>query len=260
MRRVDATPGRMPALRVAAALAAVGGCGAVTGLAAVVPRAAAGLASGDGRARAPVVRQMVVFQSGRTLTRRVAARRVLVRVGRRRCAAGDGTALAALARSRPGRLRLRDFASCSRRARDGAGLLVTAIGPDRNRGQAGWVYKVGRRAATTGAANPAGPFGRGRLRPGQRVTWFYCRRAGDCQRTLAVQARAEPGGLVATVLGHDDEGGAEAIEGATVRAGGVSAVTGPDGTARLALAAGSYRLVATKDGLVRSFAERAVVR
>jgi hypothetical protein len=203
---------------------------------------------------------MVVFRNGRALTRRVAARKVLVRVGRRRCAAGDGTALAALARSRPGRLRLRDFASCSRRARDGAGLLVTAIGPDRNRGQADWVYKVGRRAATAGAADPAGPFGRGRLRPGQRVTWFYCLRAGACQRTLAVRARAQPGGLVARVLGHDDEGSVVAIRGATVTAGGTSAVTGADGSARLTLGPGSYRVVATKDGLVRSFAERAVLR
>jgi hypothetical protein len=218
------------------------------------------LAAPSADAAAPTVRQLVVFRSGDAVTRTVTAGRVLVRVRGRRCAAGDGTALAALVRSRPGRLRLRDFGSCSRRPRDGAGLFVSAIGPDRNRGQNGWVYKVGRRSATAGAADPSGPFGRGRLRSGQRVTWFFCRlRGGGCQRTLEVRANAEPGGLVATVRGYDDEGRGVAVEGATVSAGGASALTGPDGSARLALPAGAYRVVASKSGLVRSFAERAEV-
>jgi hypothetical protein len=209
---------------------------------------------------APTVRQMVVFRSGEAVTKTVRARQVLVRVAGRRCAAGDGTALAALVGSRPGRLRLRDFGSCSRRPRDGAGLFVSGIGPDRNRGQNGWVYKVGRRSATAGAADPSGPFGRGRLRSGQRLTWFYCRlRAGGCQRTLEVRARAEPGGLVATVRGYDNEGRGVAVEGATVRTGGTSALTGPDGSARLGLPSGAHRVVATKAGLVRSFAERVEV-
>jgi hypothetical protein len=216
--------------------------------------------AGGAAARAPVVQQMVVFRSGRAVTRRIRARRVLVRVDSRRCAAGDGTPLAALVRSRPGRLRLRDFGSCSRRPRDGAGLFVRAIGPDRNRGQDGWVYKVGRRSATAGAADPSGPFGRGRLRAGQRVTWFYCRlRAASCQRTLEVRPSAEPGGLSATVFGYDDEGRGVAVEGATVSAGAASAVTGVDGRARLSVPAGEYRVVATKAGLVRSFAERVEV-
>jgi hypothetical protein len=211
-------------------------------------------------APAPMVRQMVVFRSGEAVTKTVRARQVLVRVAGRRCAAGDGTALAALVGSRPGRLRLRDFGSCSRRPRDGAGLFVSGIGPDRNRGQNGWVYKVGRRSATAGAADPSGPFGRGRLRSRQRVTWFYCRlRAGGCQRTLEVRARAGPGGLVATVRGYDNEGRGVAVEGATVRAGGTSALTGPDGSVRLGLPAGAHRVVATKAGLVRSFAERVEV-
>jgi hypothetical protein len=218
------------------------------------------LAAPSAYAAAPTVRQLVVFRGGDAVTKTVTASRVLVRVRGRRCAAGDGTALAALVRSRPGRLRLRDFGSCSRRPRDGAGLFVSAIGPDRNRGQNGWVYKVGRRSATAGAADPSGPFGRGRLRSGQRVTWFFCRlRGGGCQRTLDLRASAEPGGLVATVRGYDDEGRGVAVEGATVSAGGASALTGPDGSARLALPAGAYRVVASKSGLVRSFAERAEV-
>ena len=92
-------------------------------------------------------------------------------------------------------------------ARDGGGLFVGSIRGDVNRGQNGWVYKVGRRAATAGAADPSGPFGRGRLRTGQRVTWFYCRlRDGGCQRTLELKLRAEAGAVVATVRGYDDEG------------------------------------------------------
>lgn len=210
-------------------------------------------------AAAPLVRQMVVFRNGDAVTKTVRARQVLVRVGRRRCAAGGGTALAALVRSRPGRLRLRDFGSCSRRPRDGFGLFVAAIGRDLARGQRGWVYKVGRRAATAGAADPSGPFGRGRLRSGQRVTWFYCLRAGDCQRTLEVRARPDAGGIAATVRGYDDDGRGVPVEDATVRAGRASGSTGPEGTVHLALSAGSYRVVASKAGLVRSFPERVEV-
>jgi hypothetical protein len=211
-------------------------------------------------AAVPVVKQMLVFRSGEAVTKSVRASRVLVRVQGRRCAAGDGTTLAALVRSRPGRLRLRDFGSCSRRPRDGAGLFVSAIGADRNRGQNGWVYKVGRRSATAGAADPSGPFGRGRLRSRQRVTWFYCRLVGGgCQRTLEVRTKAEGGGLIATVRGYDDEGRGVAVEGATVSAGRASALTGPDGSARLPVPSGIHRVVASKTGLVRSFPERVEV-
>jgi hypothetical protein len=221
---------------------------------------AALLAAPSAGAAAPAVRQMVVFRDGDAVTRTVMAKQASVKVGRRRCTAGEGTALAALARSHVGRLRLRDFGSCSSRARDGAGLFVEAIGSDRNRGQNGWVYKVGRRGATAGAADPSGPFGRGRLRSGQRVTWFYCRlRGGGCQRTLGLDASAEPGGVAATVRAYDDEGRGVPVSGATVSAGAVSGVTAADGSVRLALPPGRHRLVAEKDGLVRSFAERLTV-
>lgn len=222
---------------------------------------AALLAAPPAVAAAPKVEQMVVFRDGDAVTRTVAAKEVRVRVERRRCAAGDGTALAALVRSRVGRLGLRDFGSCSTRARDSAGLFVRSIAGERNRGQDGWVYKVGRRGATAGAADPSGPFGRGRLKSGQRVTWFYCRlRDGGCQRTLAIEARrAEPGAVSVTVRGYDDEGRGVPVEGATVSAGAASAVSAADGSARLALPTGGHRLVAEKDGLVRSFTERVAV-
>jgi hypothetical protein len=217
---------------------------------------AALLAATPAGAAAPAVRQMVVFRDGDAVTRTVKAKQVMVKVGRRRCAAGEGTALAALVRSGVGPLRLVDYGSCSARPRDGAGLFVRAIGGDRNRGQNGWVYKVGRRGATAGAADPSGPFGRGRLKGGQRVTWFYCRlRDGGCQRTLELEASTEPGAVAVMVRGYDDEGNGVPVAGATVSAGAVSGVTAADGAVRLALPAGSHRLVAAKDGLVRSFAE-----
>jgi hypothetical protein len=232
---------------------------AVPMLAALVAAGAGALAAdaapSASAAAAPRVRQMVVFRDGRALTERVSTAGTTVRVAGRRCAVGERTPLAALVRSSPGRLRLRDFGACSSSARDAAGLLVTGIGPDRNRGQRGWVYKVGRRAATAGAADPSGPFGRGRLRAGQQITWFYCVRATDCQRTLGLRATPVAGGVVATVRAYDDAGDGVPVEGATVSGGGTSGLTAADGRVQLALSPGAHRLVARKDGLVRSFAE-----
>jgi hypothetical protein len=228
-----------------------------------IPVLAALVAAGAGAppavAAAPRVQQMVVYRDGHALTKRVSTAATHIRVSGRRCAVGERTPLAALVRSRPGPLRFRDFGACSSRARDAAGILVTGIGPDRNRGQRGWVYKVGRRAATAGAGDTTGPFGRGRLRARQRVTWFYCVRAGDCQQTLEVSAKPTTGGIVATVRGYDDAGAGTPIVGATVTAGAVTGITGPDGRVQMALASGTHRLVARKDGLVRSFAERVEV-
>jgi len=226
---------------------------AIVGLAAALalPRAAG--------AAAPRVQQMVVFRDGHALTKRVSTAATSIRVSGRRCAVGERTPLAALVRSRPGPLGFRDFGACSSRARDAAGILVTRIGPDRNRRQRGWVYKVARRAATAGAGDTGGPFGRGRLRAGQRVTWFYCVRAGDCQRTLAVSAKPATGGIVATVRGYDDNGDAVPVVGATVSAGEVTGITGPDGRVQMALSPETHRLVARKDGFVRSFTEQVEV-
>ncbi|HLM09831.1 MAG TPA: hypothetical protein VK307_08980 [Thermoleophilaceae bacterium] len=210
-------------------------------------------------AAAPRIKQLVVFRSEEAVQRTTGTRQATVTVAGRRCAAGDGTALAALVRSRPGHLRLRDFGACSMRPRDSAGLLVTGIRSDRNRGQRGWVYKVGRRAATAGAGDMDGPFGRGRLRAGQRVTWFYCVRAADCQRTLELRTTPMAGGIVATVRGYDDAGDGVPIEDATVSGSGVTGLTSADGRVQMVLPPGTHRLVARKDGLVRSFTERVEV-
>jgi len=222
--------------------------------------AAVALASPPGAAAAaPKVRQMIVFRDGHALAKRVSTAATTVNVAGRRCAVGERTALAALVRSKPGPLRFRDFGACSSSPRDAAGLLVTRIGPNRNRGQRGWVYKVGRRAATAGAADPGGPFGHGRLRAGQRVTWFYCLRAADCQRTLEVRATPMTGGIVALVRAYDDAGDGVPVGGAEVTAGGVTGLTAADGRVQIALAPGTHRVVARKEGLVRSFTERVEV-
>jgi len=204
----------------------------------------------------------VVFKSGALVERRVRAAATTRRVGPRRCAIGRATALAALIRSKPGKIVLRDYGSCGSRATDAGGLYVRQIRGNRARGQNGWVYKVGRRLATAGAGDPAGAFGRGRLRPRQRITWFFCAiRAGSCQRTLEVRASAAPGGMVtATVRGYDDDGRGVAVPGAVVRSGAVSAVSGSDGRATLALGPGRHSLRARKAGLVTSFSKRVEVR
>jgi hypothetical protein len=122
------------------------------------------------------------------------------------------------------------------------------------------VYKVGNRVGTAPAGEPAGPFGNGGLRTGQRLLWFWCvlGAGGSCQRTLeALPARdaAAPGeALAVTVRGYDDNGRGVAVEGATVRLGTASAVTDAAGRATLTVpaAAGPVPLEAEKPGLVRA--------
>jgi hypothetical protein len=212
-------------------------------------------------AGAPVVAQMVVFPGGKAVRKRVSTRALSVKIGGRRCRAGAGTALPALIRSHSGRVRLRDFGSCSDRAADGSGLFVRGIGRYRNKGRDGWVYKVGKRAATAGVADPAGPFGNGRLRSKRRVTWFYCRLEADgCQPTLALRAKREPGGIAVTVTGYDDEGRGKAEPSAGVFVNGVEQVTSSEGVSHLSLPPGTYHVHATKRGRIRSFTERIVVK
>jgi hypothetical protein len=207
------------------------------------------------------VKQMIVFKSGEAVTMNPSTRGLRVKVRRKRCAVASRTPLAALFRSRPGRIGLRDFGACSRDPRDSAGLFVRSIRRDRNRGRRGWAYKVGNKAGTTGAADPSGPFGTGRrLRNGQRVLWFYCvLRSRGCQRTLSIRVTEQAGALTVKVVGYNDSGRGVLVEGATVDAGSVTALTGSDGRARLSLPSGSYRVHAEKRGLVRSFSERARV-
>jgi hypothetical protein len=204
-------------------------------------------------ASAPV---LVVDREERVLAgpRAVTLKARTVRVGRRFCTVGVRTPLSVLAGTGL-TLGLRDYGSCSRRARDAGGLYVRSISGRKARGRQGWVYKVGRRLASAGAGDPSGPFGRGGLRAGQRVTWFWCRadRRGRCQRTLEVRHRRSGARVRVSVRGYDDRGRGKAISGASVRLGKRTAVTGSDGTV---LMRGRGRLSARKRGLVPAFPVR----
>jgi hypothetical protein len=228
----------------------------------IVLATAAGAAPGAAPAAAATVQTMVVGKD-RVLRspRAVTLRSRTVRVGGKRCAVARATPLAALLGTGL-RVRLRDYGSCGRRTRDAGGLFVTQVGSDRNRGRNGWVYKVGRKAGTAGAGDPAGPFGNGGLRTGDRVTWFWCvlGAADSCQRTLEVTPAAssvEPGsGLLVTVRGYDDSGRGVNVLGATVTLGSAKAITGTDGTATLTVPATPgkrLRLGASAAGMVSAF-------
>ncbi len=159
------------------------------------------------------------------------------------------------------KLGFRDYGSCGKRPADAGGLYVTKVAGEREKGRGGWVYKVGRKAGTTAAGDPSGPFGTGkRLRNGQKVTWFWCqlKTTGTCQRTLeAVPDRTDAAAgetLRVTVRGYDDFGKGTAVQGATVRLGSATAVTGAGGVATLTVAgSGRQRLQAERAGMVRAF-------
>lgn len=207
---------------------------------------------------APVVDQMVVLRGGEAKSRAVGTDATRVSAGGRRCRVPRATPLAALVRSRVAALRVRDFSgSC-----DPSSLFVRSIAGHENRGQRGWIYKVGNRQGTTAASDPSGPFGSGRLRRRVRITWFYCVFAeGGCQRTLGLRLKDAGGGAVtARVAGYDDEGRGAPAEGALVRAGAVSARTDAAGRATLSLPPGTHSLHAEKRGTIRSFTERVEVR
>jgi hypothetical protein len=181
-----------------------------------------------------------------------------VKVGGRSCRVGARTPLSVLAATRL-KLGIRDYGRCGRRPRDAVGLYVTKVAGERERGRGGWVYKIGRRAPSIGAADVSR-----RLRGGDRVLWFWCEQddTGGCQRTLETQpdrTAALPGEtLRVTVRGYDDQGRGVAVEGATVRLGSATAVSGPDGVAVLTVVDGG-RLEAEKDGLVRAFPREVTV-
>ena len=181
-----------------------------------------------------------------------------MKVGGKRCTVAGATPLGVLSRLGLS-VKLRDYGSCGKRTADAGGLFVRRIGPDRNRGRNGWVYKVGRKAGSNGAGDKSGPFGRGRLRDGATVLWFFCRQgANGCQRTLeATPERTSVSvgeTLKVTVRAYDDLGKGAAAAGVAVRLGQSSAVTGADGVALVPVTeTGRLQLVADKDGMVRAF-------
>ena len=204
-----------------------------------------------------------MFRHGDAKQRLVTAAGATARVGGKGCAIGAATPLAALLRT-PGLsgIRLRDYGSCSPRPADAGGLYVRRIRHDVAKGANGWVYKVGNKVGTTGAGDPSGPFGNGRLKNGARVTWLYCRmKATGCQRTLGVKPEVLGGGQVkVTVKAYDDSGKARPGGGATVFLGATSAKADSHGVATLAAPAGEAKLHAEAKGMVRSFEEKVTVR
>ena len=142
------------------------------------------------------------------------------------------------------------------RARGGCNALyVFQVRGDREAGAAGWVYKVGRRLPGISSSSP-----RARLRSGQRVIWFWCRRAGRCQRTLATTASSSGGRMRATVTGYDDYGRGRRMSRATVivRRLGTSTRrryrTSSNGTVSFRVRPGArYRVDSRRSGVVRGF-------
>ena len=210
------------------------------------------LPAGPAGAQTPRVDAMVVDPSGRVVAgpARVGLRAVTVRSGSRRCRLRSGLPLNVLSLMRV------PFGARG----DCDALYVFQVRGHRETGRAGWVYKVGRRLPSRSASDPGGA-----LRTGQRLVWFWCRQAGNCQRTLAMAApRSVRRGVRfrVTVRGYDDFGRGRRIRGAVVRSGGGStARSNARGEATFrATRAGRVRLVATRRGMVRSFSSVVTVR
>lgn len=204
----------------------------------------------------PRIHQLVVFSDGSFKEKNTRAREVRVRVGRKSCVVGQGTALSALVASRVAKVALHDYGSCSKRPRDASGLFVRKLGADANRGQDGWVYKVGHKTASAGAADPSGPFGNGRLKSGTDVLWFYCHmRGSSCQRTLSFGKvdTQQAGSVTVRVRAYNDRGKGVPAAGVTVHVGSATATTDSGGVARIAASAGKHTLFADGGGYVRSF-------
>lgn len=204
------------------------------------------------------VDEMVVFPNGSARTAHVYPKTAPVTVRGKRCTVPAATPLAALVRGGIGPLSLHDYGACSKRAADAGGLFVRAIAGVENKGSDGWVYKVGNRLGTAGAADPAGPFGRGRLTNGDKITWFWCHVTPankGCQHNLDF---VFIGGSVDTmsvrVREHDDHGSTIAVSGATVHAGSRTAISDSTGVAGFSVKKGDhYAVWAEAPGRIRSF-------
>ncbi len=205
---------------------------------------ALGLAAAAPGAGAAIRVQMMVVGRTQTLlpARTVVLRRARVRIGHHDCAVPAGTALAGLlAAHLP--LRVSDVAGC-----DPASMFVRRIGSDANHGAAGWEYKVQHADPSAGAADPSG-----RVRSGQQVLWYWCARAGACQRTLALSFLFKHGVARITVHGYDDTGRGARIAGATVHFGASILTTNSQGFVDVPQTPGRYLVYASKLGLVQSF-------
>jgi hypothetical protein len=165
----------------------------------------AGVPAGAAAAPAPIVSVSVATKAG-VLVGPIAvrAKQTTLRVDGRRCTVAAGTPLAALIALRAkakapavGSLTVRDYGGCGKRPSSSARLYLTAIGADRASGPDGWIYAVGDRSGSTGAADPAGPFSKGRLKAGSDVAWRWCRASedpdGDCGDALQITGVTQRG-------------------------------------------------------------------
>jgi len=165
-----------------------------------------------------------------------------VRIGHRTCTVPSGTALAGLLTAGLP-VRVSDVAGC-----DPASMFVRRVAGEANHGVGGWEYKVGHSDPSAGAADPAG-----RLRGGLRLLWYWCVRAGACERTLDLGFQFHHGVARVTVRGYDDTGHGRLVPGATVHFGTLSLTTNGAGYVDVPDAPGRYLVYATKPGMVRSF-------
>jgi hypothetical protein len=194
-------------------------------------------------AAATRVQMMVVGRSATLLSARtVTLSRTSVRIGHRNCKVPAGTALAGLLSVRLP-VRVTDVAGC-----DPAAMFVRRIREDANHGLGGWEYKVGHADPSAGAADPAG-----RIGGGQRLLWYWCVRAGACQRTLDLSFQFHHGVARVTVRGYDDNGHGRLVGGATVHFGTLALRTNSGGYVDVPSAPGRYLVYATKAGMVQSF-------
>ncbi len=201
------------------------------------------LAGAAPAAAAPRVEMMVVGRSHPLLgARTVTLKQGKVRIGHRRCKVPAGTALAGLLAARLP-VGVSDVAHC-----DPASMFVRRIRGEANHGLGGWEYKVGLSDPSAGAADPAG-----RLRAGQTLLWYWCIRAGACQRTLDLSFQFHHGVARVTVRGYDDTGHGKLIAGATVHFGTRLLTTNTRGYVDVPSTPGRYLVYASKRGMVQSF-------
>src|SRR5258708_37200127 len=127
---------------------------------------------------------------------------------------------------------------CHCSASNSGSVSVSYLDGETNLGPNGGESKINSRSATTGAGDPSGPFGNGRLlASGSRVLWFWCQSfAGGCQRSLEVSVPSSVSrgaSFTVAVPGYDNNGRGQPMSGAHVSVTGSSAVTNGSGRATL---------------------------
>ncbi len=173
--------------------------------------------------KSPTVDQLVVFKSGKARQgdgpragHHGAGRRRRCALAPRHAARGAG----ALAPGSDRAARLRLVLAAARPS--GGQLFVRSIRGDRNRGQDGWIYKVGRRLGTRGRRRP-----RGAVRPrtaahgAARHLVLLPLTRGELPAHAGAEGHAARRRLVTVIVrGYDDNGRGVTVPGATVSGSG----------------------------------------